>query len=248
LRFYDTRTIERVDVPEDEVSVALQKGLVPSVSTVLGLFYPEHILNWNIRNSIKHYIANGNVEDAVYFRNTESADFGTVCHSLLEYYLGEGIPDGIYYDLDYKRHLSAVRPLFDWIDKNVEEVIFTESSFADPELKYGGTADLMVLLKDKRYMLLDLKCKKHRSAYPMKPNLGYVCQLSAYRQHFKKEFGEMEIGNLLIAAPIGNGLKTPRLRFWDYTGLDWMHGFDVAYRLWLHEFTDELPDFVCEIS
>lgn len=250
LRFYDTNTITKVEVEDssDGVEKAYAAGLVPSVTTVLGVFHPEYIINWNIRNSIKHYMKCGDVETAVNYRDRTSSDFGSVCHNLLEYYLSdEGIPEGISYDDAYQLHLKTVVPLFKWVDLHVEEVIFTEESFADKELGYAGTADMLILMKDGTQMLLDLKCKKHRKEYPMTPSLSYLYQLSAYRNHFKKKYGDMEIGNVLIAAPVGNGTKTPRLRYYPYIGKDWSEGFNTSYKLWKMEYLDEIPDYSLEL-
>ena len=102
----------------------------------------------------------------------------------------------------------------------------------------GGTADMLVRLKNGGLLLCDVKCKKNSERYPMRPSIGYKYQLSAYRRHFTKQYGAMGIANLLLASPFGYN-ATPCLTVCDYGDQDWFPGFEAAQRLWREGMEDE---------
>ncbi|MDQ3813667.1 MAG: hypothetical protein M3347_06915 [Armatimonadota bacterium] len=232
MRFYDPHTCSRIEM--EGALVALSQGLVPSVTTILSIIRSPHLEEWLIRRALDYYRRTGDYEGALEYEDTRAADFGTVCHALLESYL-TGTPCQEPHD---RRHRQALQPLLAWIDRNATEVLFCEACFADVELGYGGTADLLLRLKTGRPLLCDLKTKKHSQRFPMQPDISYKYQLSAYRRYFQKVYGEMHIANLLLASPFGYD-ATPRLIVCDYGAEDWTTGFTPAHRLWLEQVYDQ---------
>lgn len=236
MRFYrqhpdDPFACQRIELEKPEkVPSLLQAGYVPSVTTILGVIRHSFLEAWLIAESLQHFEEHGSFKAALTHRNTIAADFGTVCHALIESRL-KGTPCREAHD---HRHVNACEPLWSWMDANVEVVLWSEELFADGELGYGGTADLLVLMKDGRQILLDLKTKKHSPNFPLKADMACRYQLSAYRRHFQKVYGPMSIGNLFLASPLGY-LPQPRLLFVDYGEADWAAGFDAARHLWLEQ-------------
>jgi len=228
MRFYNPANCEREDC--DDVSVALRRGLVPSVTSILSVIRYEHLETWYIKKSLERYCATGDMAEAVAYRDTTAADFGTACHSLVEAHL-TGNACTVGHD---RRHQAAVEPLLRWLDRNVAEVVLCEAPFADSVLCYGGTADMLLRLTGGRLLLADVKCKKHSRKYPMQPDICYKYQLSAYRHHFSQYYGEMSIANFLLASPFG-WTPQPYLLVCDYGSEDWMDGFNAALRLWMEQ-------------
>jgi hypothetical protein len=208
-------------------ATALKWGYLPSVTTILGVIRTPYIEEYIVRNCLDHYQAYEDYRAALSYRDNEAADFGTVCHALLESHL-KGTPCNL--ESNHLHHQTC-GPLWRWIEENIEQVLFCEERFADNELGYSGTADLLVLLRDGRQMLLDLKTKKNSPKYPMEPDMGCRYQLSAYLKHFEKSYGKMGIANLFLASPFGY-LPEPRLSFVDYGEGDFFDGFEAAHKLW----------------
>jgi hypothetical protein len=234
MRFYSPETLKRVEVDEKGIAEALASGLVPSVSEVLSILDKgEHLLKWKIKNCLNFYERTGDREGAESYQDTTSADYGTVCHGLAEAYLENKEPEVEY----TQSHVKTIEPFKRWVDDNVQELVFSEKFFADGELGYGGTADMLLKLKDGTLLLGDLKVKKESKNFPLKPNIEYLYQLSAYRAHFKKEYGDMEIGNLLLVSPFTYGFSKavpiPRIDPFIYYGQDWTDSFQAAFRLWV---------------
>ena len=233
MRLYSPETLGRTEVTQDEVADYLKLGLVPSVTEILAIIYEgEHLTRWMIKQSLAYYQHTGDLDASLNYRNTQSADFGTICHDLCESYLTGKECEAEYSPI----HMKAIGPFKQWADENIGEVIFTEKFFADGELGYGGTADMLIKLKDGRLVLGDLKFKKETAAYPLKASLKYKYQLSAYRNHFKKEYGDMETMNLLCRSTFV-GLKTPRLEPVFYGNEDFTDGFECAKKIWWEKYT-----------
>jgi hypothetical protein len=237
MRLYDPITLKRVEVDENNVGISLREGLVPSVTEILDLLNEgPHLTKWQIKNSLEYYEKTGDIIAAIDFRDETSANFGTVCHNLVEAYL-----QGETYDGEYlPEHVKAIEPMYKWVDENVDSTLFCEKFFADPELGYGGTSDFLVKLKDGELLLGDLKVKKHSAKFPMKATQKYKYQLTAYRNHFRKEFGEMQIGNFLCASPLnkywnGKPILLPKI----YSHKDWSQSFEAVKRLWYEKYEDE---------
>lgn len=85
-----------------------------------------------------------------------AAEFGTKIHKYCEqFHLGNNIEDpGLEpYVADYKR----------WFAENVKEVIWVEKVLVNEKVGYAGTADTLLLLKDDRKALSDLKTQGIKS-------------------------------------------------------------------------------------
>lgn len=210
------------------VATALRWGYVPSVTTILSIIRAGYLDDYLIRQSLEHFSAFQDFKAALAYRDNKAADFGTVCHALMEAHL-----TGRECALEHGYlHHQTCEPLWRWLDEHVQEVLFCEQQFVDNELGYGGTADLLALMKDGRQMLLDLKTKRNSPHFPLQPDAGCKYQLSAYRHHFQKHYGPMGIGNLFLASPFGY-LPQPKIAYFDYGDSDWTDSFEAAHRLWL---------------
>lgn len=229
IRLYSCETYQRREVTSpEELKDAIKEGYVPSVTEIVKLIEEtDYLTNWMIKESIQHYMKNGSKENAIKYRNTESSEFGTTCHELCECYLNGTTFDGKYDE----RHVDSVGPFKKWADEYVEKPIFTESFFANSVLMYGGTADMLLKMKNGDTLLADLKFKKNSKFFPLKPSYTYKVQLSAYRAHFKIEHGKMKTANLLLSSPFGTN-KAPFLKVCDYGYEDHIHVFEVAKQLW----------------
>jgi len=239
MRLYCPETCERLEVREDwEVWAALEKGFVPSVTEILDIINEgEYLMKWYIKNCVEHYIKNGDKAEALAYKDTTSADFGSICHNLAEAYV-QNLP----FTCEYTdKHLKMVQPYFEWVDENVDSAIFCEEFFADATLGYGGTADQLLRLKNGELLLADLKFKKNSFKFPMKATVKNKYQLSAYRNHFQPIFGKMRICNFILASPFGWD-RNPKIKVYDYGYDDWTSGFEAAKYLWYEKHRVGLED------
>jgi len=226
--FYDQNSRRR---NVSNVVSALQDGWVPSVTTILSVLRNEYLEHQVIHGCIERYQQTGDLIEAIEYRDTRADKFTTQCRALIKAHLS-ATPCQAPHD---ERHIHAVQKLFRWIDLNVAEVIFCEQSFADSTLRYGGTADFLFRLHDGRLVLAGVKCKPNSPKLPMGPDIIDKYELSAYRQHFRQQYGEMELADFLLASPFGPSAY-PRLRVCEYGNYDWSEGFNAAYHLWLEQF------------
>lgn len=186
------------------------KGIV-GVTTVLNI--------WGANKGPLMYWAWAQGKDGKDFRETRdaAADAGTLAHSFIEAELkGEPLPstDGIDPEVVSKAETSYIAWL-DWAKLVDFQVVETEVSLVDQELKFGGTMDKVAI--QNKLTLTDWKTSKGGVAYP-----EYWVQLAAYDHLWNLHFPDQIIHNyyLLILDKEQGGFsyhyKNNLVKHWDF--------------------------------
>ena len=104
-----------------------------------------------------------------------AADIGTLAHFMCEAYLNGFVCDLSDYSQDYRdRALVCYSKFLDWWEEQELEVVATEIQLVHPELRFGGTIDLVARDKQDRLCLLDLKTSKRISDSYIRQIAGYT--------------------------------------------------------------------------
>lgn len=241
MRFYnieDKDDIQRLDSlelfpnREEEVGVrkCLDMGLVPSVTSVLGIIRESYLEKWFMREAIDIFKEKGGEPkesvDEVFSRESPNAIFGTGCHAVGEAWMNK---EKIEVEEEIKKH---AQPLIDWFDKHVKRPIFAERLLGSHSLGTAGSADFAFEDHAGRLVLADLKVVKFSFKFPPKPGLGYRAQLAAYKEMLKQSTGEdFQPLSLYLASPFGWD-KKPDMRVFEYGDKDYLPAFKAARKLW----------------
>lgn len=241
MRFYDPAIAaapERLDSLElfpkcDEVEGAkrcLKLGFLPSVTTVLSVHREEYLERWLCGQAVQEFASNGGdakaAVDHIYTRESDNAQFGTDCHSVMEAVMqGEPMPD---VSEEVMKHTA---PLIAWIKDNVVETIFCEKTLASKSVGAAGTVDMVFVHKNGRRIIGDLKVVKFSWKFPPKPGLAYKMQLSAYEGMIQEvrpdDYTRM---SFYLASPFGWD-KKPDLKIFEH-GKCYLSAFQAARILW----------------
>lgn len=158
----------------------------PRVSSILGVIAKPGLDGWKKKVGF---------EEAERIA-AESAFFGTLVHKGCERVaLGEPARD-VMRELLGQGELTAsqcVEAFGRWLREAVEEVLGVERMVWSERFEYAGTTDLLVLLKDGRAMVADIKTSKSLSE-------TYRIQLEAYRLALE-ERGEWYDGRMVVWLP-----------------------------------------------
>lgn len=143
--------------------------VVPSTTAVienLG-WNKQALISWAIRTSSKGQDANK--------IKTEAANIGTLTHSMIEKHIQELSPNlFMYYDNIIKAAKVGFNAYLKWELENNPEYMHTELKLTSKKYKYGGTIDLVLIMKN-RLGIVNLKTSK--GIYQ-----SHILQLAAYRQ------------------------------------------------------------------
>lgn len=237
MRFYnpDTDPPEQIDSEalfpgkplEETTARCLRLGLLPSVTSVLGVIRQEYIERWKMAEAVRNFRRHGNAWLAVdehYKTDSKESQFGTAVHEAVKcYLLGEKHPQDQAW-----RH---AQPAISWLAKNLKELRICEKALACKKTGVAGTVDLAFLNKEDVEILGDLKVVKMRRDYPTIPSLSYRCQLSAYEAMIREK-GHPPVKRLSIylASPFGD-LPEPKLMVFPYQR-DYLPDFRAALQLW----------------
>lgn len=189
MHFYDEEgtmhdsTLKWPDLKEDEqIEKALKAGYIPSVTTYFTILRYPHIEKWLRKITVEHYVTHGQKQQAIEYEDTTASERGTRLHNALEFYL---LSDLKAFPTDLSAlEYSLVSPFTTWAHKNLKEIIFAERSFGCKTLGYGGTGDFAAINRDNSFLSGDFKFKKHSERYPLKTQIEYGCQLSAYDAYY----------------------------------------------------------------
>lgn len=239
MHFYDkdgnmTESSERwPDKKEDEqITLALSEGLMPSVTTFFGVIRYAHLEKWLRKITLEHFQTHGQFEKALLFEDKTSSERGTKLHNALEHYL---LSDMKEFPTDITEHeYKLLSPFPEWAHKNITELVFCERSFSSQELGWAGTADLGAFLRTGSFLTGDFKFKKHSDMYPMKPAFEYACQLSAYDAHFGPLLakGKPRVRqNFLFNSGLGYSVK-PCMKVVSYLH-DYLPYMKMVQQIWL---------------
>lgn len=236
--YYDPVTQKLVhDVTEADV--ALERGLVPSVTTILSIIHHEHVEKWKRKNALLHLQETEDLDAAILYEDKSASGFGSICHALVAKAIyGHPLDDGMEKEIT-ELHVQCAQPAIDWVNRNCKHIVFSEKSFVDGTLGFAGTMDVLALMNDNSLLLFDFKWKKHSKKYPMKSCAEYRYQLSAYRRAAANLLGidwrEIKTGNLLLASGNNKWFEKPFLDPWMYEFTDWYHSFEAAKLLWTEQ-------------
>ena len=128
---------------------------VPSVTTITGCMdfgKSNGLMRWASRLGLQGI-------DAVGYRD-ETAEIGTLAHSIVEWHLTGQTPD--FTDVPQERQnaaLDSARSFFAWLDEHEVETIESETALVSREYRYGGRIDLYAKI-DGLLTLLDVKTGK----------------------------------------------------------------------------------------
>jgi hypothetical protein len=204
-------------------------GMLPSVTTVLGVLREEYLERWKMSEAIRNFQRIGNVWRAVeehYSRDSKESAFGTDVHDIVHRFVtGQEMPAG---HTEAHRHAA---PAIDWIKQEMKELLHSETTISCKKTGAAGTIDLAFLNKDNKRILADIKVVKIRDKFPPKPSLGYRCQLSAYAEMLRaKEGEEYERISLYLASPFGDQ-KLPKIMTFAYQK-SYLEEFQSCLNLW----------------
>ena len=150
MRFYDPATnppdryhTEDLFPTADEDTAArkcLKMGLLPSVTTVLGSLREVYLEEWKMRESVKVGRIDLETSPSDIVRRLQDEDspnsgFGTEVHNTIECFL-KGEPVDV-----SERAKKHAAPAIAWLKENMAEVLHSETTLADADLKSAGTID-----------------------------------------------------------------------------------------------------------
>lgn len=200
------------------VKKAIEKGLYPSVTTILGVLDKPGLNYWKQEQCILTADKNKRFEDeddktyskrvmALFGKNQFSASVGTMIHAFCE---NKADPLIIGYD----DVCTAIRS---WQNENLSNGI-VEESFTYEECGYGGRIDWYGFDRKGRKVILDYKTQG-----PKKGALTvydeWIYQLSAYSK------ADIELRHLSIVISSDNSL--PLVMCHEWTKEEIVHGYEV---------------------
>ncbi len=141
---------------------ARERDLLPSVTNILSIKSKPAIVDYKVKQALMAAATlpkiEGETEDAFMERvvvdmeahQRAAAEFGTRIHKYCE-----SIHQGI---VPLNEELAPyVFGYYQWFGENVKEVLWAERVLVNEKVGYAGTADLLLLLKDDRKILADIK-------------------------------------------------------------------------------------------
>jgi hypothetical protein len=227
----------------------------PSVTNVLGVLAKPGLDAWKIEQGILSALtlpqlpgeelgtfAKRVVED-MGEQVEKAADFGSAIHSACEVYaINKQLPQ----DPKLREFLEPWRQ---WFDANVERIGCIEQVFVHHEHGYAGRVDMVALLKDIGWAVVDFKTQKvKRSAKgEAKPAFyeTWPLQLAAYRQAILVS-GAKNV-QALVSVVIDSSAPGPvHVKQWD--GVDYFGSFLAAVALWKYVkgYDPVHPGMACE--
>lgn len=159
-------------------------GLLPSVTSIMGVFHKEQLVNWRIEQAIYASLtlpknegedlqeyAKRVVRDSKEY-TTKAAEHGSLVHAELEnLLLGRA-------HSKEERLQPYIKTLKEWIEDNVEKTHWCEKALVGPG--YAGRCDAYLKIKGIGDAIIDLKNRKVNPKYPPFHETD-ACQLWAYK-------------------------------------------------------------------
>ena len=106
----------------------------------------------------------------------KAADIGTIAHFMCESFLNGWVCDLSDYSQDHiDNALICYNKFVDWWEAEGFTKLGTEMQMVHPELRYGGTLDLVAFDKDDNVCLIDIKTSK-------RINDSYIRQIAGYTE------------------------------------------------------------------
>lgn len=225
---------------EDACKRCLKMGLVPSVTSVLGVIRQEYIERWKMGEAVRNYQTHGNAwmaVDTIFNSDSKESRFGTDVHDCIHRYLTKQPilePQG--------QPWCHALPAVDWLRTNVKELLISEGTFACRKTGTAGTIDIAFINQNGEHVLADIKVVKVRRSYPLKPPLAYRTQLSAYEMMLReqKKMPPMKRLSLYLASPFGD-CREPKVIIFPYER-NYEDEFRSALHIWHAQYGVETED------
>lgn len=214
---------------------AREFGLLPSVTTILGIIAKPELTNWLIGNGIMAALTLPRIEnepmDDFVKRVIEDADkqsetardFGTRIHDAIESFLTLSTEQ---IDLDIE---PFVEPTFRWLDENLKVATDTECCVGSQVIGVAGRLDLFANLANVGPAIIDFKTQRVRE----KPAFysEFPLQLAAYAR--------IRCGDhwpALVSVVIDSGKPSaPHVKIWEKPGEYYWKLFQNALELWIYQ-------------
>src|SRR5437016_9456786 len=165
---------------------------LPSVTNVLGVLAKPGLDAWKIEQGIMAALTLPRRADEsldVFAHRVvkdmgeqveKAADFGSAIHAACEVYaLNKQLPDDV-------RLLAFMDDWVRWFDMNVERVASIEQVFVNHEHGYAGRVDMVALLRNIGWTVVDFKTQKVKRSAKGEPKPAFYetwpLQLAGYRQ------------------------------------------------------------------
>jgi hypothetical protein len=202
-------------------------GMVPSVTSVLGVIRQEYIERWRMSEAVRNFQSHGNAwmaVDSIFTGDSRESLFGTQTHDCVHRWLTNK-------PIEQGRPWTHALPAIDWLRRNMGKLLLSEATFACRKTGTGGTVDIVFEAKNGTPVLADIKVVKMRKAYPPIPPLAYRAQLSAYEMMMRERgMPRMKRVSLYLASPFGD-MTEPRVTVFPYTK-DYEKEFRAALEIW----------------
>lgn len=179
---------------------AAKLGLVPSVTTVLGILDKPALTDWRINQALKAADASPRdggesldywmkrVKDQSYEQVTDAADLGSQIHKALE-----NAVQGRDWDQAFAGHVG---PVLAWFEEKGLTITACEQRVVDLDTGFAGTTDVLFTYGAAGIGILDYKTKKTQPGKKVDAYMEHKCQLAAYSAAY---YGHDRVGDVLAA-------------------------------------------------
>jgi hypothetical protein len=180
---------------------ARKLGLIPSVTTILGVMSKEALTTWKVNQAILAAIKSPKtaeesedyyckrIADASMEQVAEAADLGSDIHHAMENWLMDREAPAA--------HLKPyVDPVIQWFADKKIRIADCEKTIVDSRNGYAGTADVLFRFGKNGRGVLDFKTRKTKEGKKVEPYDGQAMQLAAYAA---AEYGVQHLDDVLIA-------------------------------------------------
>ncbi|MCP4566848.1 MAG: hypothetical protein GY841_04615 [FCB group bacterium] len=216
------------------LSDARKMGLLPSVTTILGIIAKEGLMQWKLEQMLLACLTSTRLPDEseeLWVQrivkdskdvSRSAADRGTRTHAAIDQWItSQEITDD-------EELFDALIVYIDWHRKYISDVIYTEVPFGC-DAGYGGKCDLVANLKlGGRTAVIDLKTKTTKKGQKIVPYVEWGMQLAAYERGLILP-EKCRLLNVVISTTEPN-----RIEVFDWTdSRDTLYrGFYQAFNLW----------------
>ena len=212
--------------------------LLPSVTSILGIFAKPQLDQWKMRQvalasmrlertrgESDDYLADRIIDEA-FAQVEQAADLGSRIHDALEkYYDGVPVAD----DLQV-----YTRPVVEWKDAKQLEFVERERKVVNTEHGFAGTMDVACRYGHDGIGVIDFKTKKTKPGVAVKPFDGQAMQIAAYGATY---WGEANLSRMFGANVYISTTEPGRLEVCSYSPeeliAEWQV-FKLACVIWRH--------------
>ncbi len=208
---------------------AKKLGLLPSVTSILGILDKPQLTVWKIGQALQAADANPRepnesveywvkrVTDAAFQQVEEAAEMGTRIHAALDAaFAGQGIEPDL---------AAYIQPVMDWIQKTGIVIKERELRLLNLREGYAGPTDVIFTFGKQGRGVLDYKTKKTRVGEKVMAYLEHKVQLSAYAAAY---WGEAKLDDVLCANVFISSTEPGRVEICKHTEVR------RYYQLFLH--------------